>query len=84
MPHINVKLWPGKTEEQKKRLAEEIGRMTTEVLGCPLSSVSVAIEETDKEDWDELVYGPEIIDKSEKIYLEPGYVPDRFKNKEIK
>lgn len=79
MPHINVKLWPGKTEEQKKRLAEEIGRVTTEVLGCPSSSVSVAIEETPQEDWAELVYGPEIIDKNDKIYLEPGYIPERFK-----
>ncbi|MFN2269230.1 MAG: tautomerase family protein [Anaerolineae bacterium] len=24
MPHVIVKLWPGRTEEQKKRLADEI------------------------------------------------------------
>lgn len=24
MPHVVVKLWPGKSEQQKKRLAQEI------------------------------------------------------------
>ena len=26
MPHVIVKLWPGKSEEQKARLAEEIAK----------------------------------------------------------
>ena len=33
MPHVIVKLWPGKSEKQKARLAEEIARDVMDVLG---------------------------------------------------
>jgi len=29
MPHVIVKLWPGKSEQQKRRLAEEITKDVT-------------------------------------------------------
>jgi len=32
MPHVIVKPWPGKTEQQKKRLTEEITRSVMKVL----------------------------------------------------
>src|SRR5205814_9891188 len=32
MPHVIVKLWPGKSEAQKKRLAERIARDVMDVL----------------------------------------------------
>ncbi len=32
MPHVIVKLWPGKSEEQKARLAEEIAKDVMTVL----------------------------------------------------
>ena len=32
MPHVIVKLWPGKTEEQKKQLAEEITKSVMRTL----------------------------------------------------
>jgi 4-oxalocrotonate tautomerase len=32
MPHIIVKLWPGKSEQQKTRLAEEIAKDVMDVL----------------------------------------------------
>jgi hypothetical protein len=31
MPHVIVKLWPGKTEKQKKRLAK---KLTEAVMSC--------------------------------------------------
>ncbi|WP_258305731.1 tautomerase family protein [Burkholderia cenocepacia] len=33
MPHIIVKAWPGKTEEQKQRLADAITRDVMTILG---------------------------------------------------
>ncbi len=79
MPHIIVKLWAGKPEEKKRQLAEEIKNMTINILGTPESSISVSFEETTPEDWPTKVYGPDIIDKEETLYIKPGYVPDLFK-----
>ena len=75
MPHVVVKLWPGKSEQQKTRLAEEIVKDVMAVLHYGEESVSLAIEEVKPEDWSEKVYKPEIQDKWEKLYKKPGYDP---------
>ena len=73
MPHIIVKLWPGKSEEQKVRLTEEIVKDVAKVLNYGEESVSVAIEEVEPQDWAEKVYRPDIINNPEKLYKKPGY-----------
>jgi 4-oxalocrotonate tautomerase len=73
MPHVIVKLWPGKSEQQKNRLAEEIVKDVTNVLDVGEEWVSVAFEEIKSEDWVEKVYRPEIVDHPEKLYKKPGY-----------
>jgi 4-oxalocrotonate tautomerase len=73
MPHVIVKLWPGKSEQQKTRLAEKIVKDVMEVLSYGEESVSVAIEEIKPQDWAEKVYRPDIVDNSEKLYKKPGY-----------
>ena len=45
MPHVIVKLWPGKSERQKARLSEAIVKDVVSVLNYGEESVSVAIEE---------------------------------------
>jgi len=75
MPHVVVKLWPGKSEKQKIRLTEEIVRDVMTVLHYGEESVSLAIEEVKQEDWKEKVYKPDIQDKWEKLYKKPGYEP---------
>ena len=45
MPHVIVKLWPGKSEQQKKRLADAITKDVMEILGYGEKSISVALEE---------------------------------------
>ena len=47
MPHVIVKLWPGKSEEQKRRLAQEIAKDVMSVLNYGDESVSVAMEEVE-------------------------------------
>jgi len=47
MPHVIVKLWPGKSERQKAKLAEEITRAVMTVLNYGEESVSVAMEEVE-------------------------------------
>lgn len=73
MPHVIVKLWPGKSERQKTQLAERITQAVTEVLGYGEESVSVAMEEVAARDWAEEVYRPDIVNKPKLIYKKPGY-----------
>jgi 4-oxalocrotonate tautomerase len=75
MPHINVKLYPGRTEEQKQRLAEAITENVVAITGCKNPSVSVAIEEVAQEDWAEMVYRPSILERKWTLYKKPGYNP---------
>lgn len=73
MPHVIVKLWPGKSEEQKTRLAEAIAKNVMDILQYGEESVSVAIEEIKAEDWAEQVYRPAIRQNGAKLYKKPGY-----------
>jgi 4-oxalocrotonate tautomerase len=72
MPHVIVKLWPGKTEEQKTRLAERITKDVMDVLKYGEESVSVSLEEVKPQDWAEEVYKPDIL---KNPYKKPGYNP---------
>ncbi|MBW1790463.1 MAG: tautomerase family protein [Deltaproteobacteria bacterium] len=75
MPHVIVKLYPGRTEEQKKQLAEAITRSVVEIAGCKEASVSVAIQEIEESEWAETVYKPDILDNEDKLVKKPGYNP---------
>jgi 4-oxalocrotonate tautomerase len=78
MPHVIVKLWPGKSEQQKNRLAEAITKDVTEILDYGEESVSVAPEEVKSQDWLEKVYKPDIQNKWDKLYKRPGYDVDEL------
>ncbi len=75
MPHVIVKLFPGRSEEQKLKLAEEIVKDVVAIANCTEKSVSVAFEEIEEKDWAEKVYQPDILDKKDSLYKEPGYKP---------
>jgi 4-oxalocrotonate tautomerase len=60
MPHVIVKLWPGKSEQQKKTLAQKITQAVMTTLSYGEESVSVGIEEVDAKEWMEKVYNPDI------------------------
>jgi 4-oxalocrotonate tautomerase len=73
MPHVIVKLWPGKSEKQKAKLANEITKAVMHVLNYGEESVSVALEEIDPGAWMDQVYKPDIVGKPDQIYKKPGY-----------
>jgi 4-oxalocrotonate tautomerase len=64
MPHVVVKLWPGKSEEQKQQLADAITREVTAILHYGDESVSVAMEEVATDEWREKVYRPDIVERA--------------------
>ena len=73
MPHVIVKLYPGRSEQQKNRLAEQIAKDVVDIIKCDESSVSVAIEEIKPADWADKVYKPDILNNADKLYKKPGY-----------
>ena len=73
MPHVIVKLWPGKSEAQKQRLADRIAEDVMDVLGYGEEAVSVAFEEVRSQDWAEKVFRTDIEHPSGKLYKKPGY-----------
>lgn len=68
-----VKLWPGKSEAQKQRLADSITHVVTDILHYGEESVSVSIEEISADDWRARVYEPDILSKPDGLYKKPGY-----------
>lgn len=75
MPHINIKMYPGRSEETKQQLTDAIVRDVLSIVQCDEKWISVAFEEIDSSDWPEEVYKPEILDKQDKLYKKPGYNP---------
>lgn len=72
MPHIVIKMYPGRPEEKKKLLAEKILKTAAEVLGVDESAFSISIEEIPQEKWIDL-FKNEIINSN--LYVKPGYNP---------
>ena len=75
MPHVIVKLWPGRTEEQKFALSKRIVDALKETMEASDNSISIAIEEVPKLEWKDKVYDPEIMAKKDILYKKPNYTP---------
>jgi 4-oxalocrotonate tautomerase len=75
MPHVIVKMFAGRSEQQKAKLAEEVTRAIMIGANCSEDAVSVCIEDIAPDDWTELVYKPDIAGKADALYKKPGYDP---------
>jgi 4-oxalocrotonate tautomerase len=73
MPHVIVKLWPGKSTEQKRRLSDAITSDVKSILDYGDESVSVGFEEVAPQDWTDQVFEPDILGKWDSLTKEPGY-----------
>ena len=51
MPTYHIEMLAGRTAEQKKKLVEEITRVTVEVLGGSPNSVDILITDVPRENW---------------------------------
>lgn len=76
MPHVKIKCFSGRTQEQKERCAQKIAEDISEILVCDISSVSVAIEDIDREDWKEEVWDKDMVADKEFLFKKPGYTYD--------
>lgn len=75
MPHVIVKMYAGRSEQQKASLAQEVTKAIMAGAGCGEDAVSVAIEDIAPEEWGEKVYQPDIAAHPDKLYKRPGYDP---------
>ena len=71
MPHIGVSLYPGRDEETKKTLSEDIKRFLVDELSFPPESVSISIIEIEPDNFQD-----EISRKydSKDLYIKSDYV----------
>jgi 4-oxalocrotonate tautomerase len=51
MPFIHVRMFEGRTQEQKRAFVEAITRETVATLNCSPEAVDVVIEDVRKSDW---------------------------------
>jgi len=75
MPHAIVKLYTGRSAQQKARIAEAVTKAIMASTQNAEGSISVSIEDVEPSEWTEKVYKPDIIGKPDTLYKEPGYSP---------
>jgi len=51
MPVVTVEMWEGRTDEQKKKLAELVTDAVCETIGCPREAVEVIMREIPRKNW---------------------------------
>ena len=73
MPHVEIKCFTGRTDEQKRQCAEKVAEAVAETLGCKLSSVSVAVKDCPPEEWKAEVWDKNIVPDEPYLYKKPGY-----------
>lgn len=73
MPHVTIKLYPGKTQEQKNRLSDAIVESIQSIMGSSNKSISIAFEEVDPTVWQAEVYDPDIVAQQDLLTKRPGY-----------
>lgn len=63
MPHVKINMFPGRSDELKKKVADAVVETMMSELGCERSHLSVSIHDVAPENWDNEVVAN--IDKSE-------------------
>lgn len=76
MPHVIIKLYPGRSEAQMQLCTERIVQALIETMNADEKSISIAFEEVPKEMWKEKVFLPDIAEKENKLLKKPGYNMD--------
>jgi 4-oxalocrotonate tautomerase len=73
MPHVTAKMWPGKSEDQKRKLAADITQAVTSALNCVEDSAPAGLEAVEASNWTEQVSKPDVLAKLDILYKKPGY-----------
>ena len=55
MPHVDIKMFAGRDDETKKKVADAIVETMMKELGCAKNHLSVSIHDVKPENWNEEV-----------------------------
>jgi len=75
VPHVVVKLWPGKSEQQKTRLAQEITDSVMSVLNYGTQSVRLGLRKSNRRSGRRRCTAPISKPNGTSSYKKPGYNP---------
>ena len=69
-PHIEIKMYPGRSEEVKKDIAEKTRDFLAKEMNMETKFFSVSVKEIEKEQWQE-----EVVEKTpkEEMYVEANF-----------
>jgi 4-oxalocrotonate tautomerase len=81
MPHVIIKLYPGRTLDQKRALAARIVQAMAETIDASEKNISVSFEEVQPSDWDDVVVKPDIAEKLDCVVKLPGYESKYLENR---
>jgi 4-oxalocrotonate tautomerase len=74
MPHVSIKHFPVSVgEEQQEALVAAVTKAVTDALGCAEDVVSIALEAVPADQWNDIVYEPEIVTRKEFLIKSPSY-----------
>lgn len=72
MPHVIVKMHPGRTEKQKKDCARNVALGVMEAISVEDELMSVSIMEIPVEEWDAKINGVDRVDPDAVLYIPKG------------
>ncbi|MET0327657.1 MAG: tautomerase family protein [Luteimonas sp.] len=75
MPHVILKLYPGRDAAATRAMADAIAAALHDSGDYALENVSVAVEEVEPARWMQDVYAPDIEGRIEQLVRRPGYGP---------
>ena len=67
MPHIQVSLYPGRDDELKNKMANELRNTIVEKIGIPEEAISVSIEDIKPDDFENTIQNRLKNEKNELI-----------------
>ena len=53
MPIVRVEMWPGRTHEQKAKLAKAITDAISDIAGAPPEATIIVFDDVSKDNWAE-------------------------------
>lgn len=72
MPYVIVKMYKGRDEQTKSKLADDLFQTMQDSLGVPPHALTIDIQETEKEEWADKVGNVEIQPRKDEMYYLSG------------
>ncbi len=70
MPHISIKMYPGRSKELKKQISEKMIETISQEMNMDKKYFSLSIEDIEKEDWEKEVKNKI---KEENLYIKSEF-----------